>query len=59
MSDQVHQLFEASRLLTRFKKMMRSSFTPCDNKTSIALMHEPPVARVISIMPQPRLMRRA
>ena len=29
---------------------MRSSFTPCDNSTSIAFMQEPPVAYVSAVI---------
>jgi hypothetical protein len=40
--------------LTRFKKMILSSLTPCDMSTSIALMHEPPVAEVSQVLTQLR-----
>lgn len=30
--------------LTRLRKRIFSSLTPCERRTSMALMHEPPVA---------------
>jgi hypothetical protein len=37
-------------LLTKFKKMIRSSLTPWERRTSMAFRHDPPVAEVSAMV---------